>query len=253
MTRQILFLLIFNALSHASEAQEYRRWSLNLHGGYQYASPQQSLGRFTDALRGSPHSGAMFGLDLAFFWNKNWGAFAAVRYSESQRNWPGTLQRAVERDYPGELVRVAFTGGAWDGSVSQGLLGVRRRFYFPKINVQPSLAAGFIEVQVADAGADLKTPGSHALRNVFAFNGEEGPWLSSLALDAGVRLEWSPAKQLGFSASAHYTWTKPELVFEFYEVDQVASTLRSEELRYERAQHLVLLMAGLTLRFGKKR
>jgi len=253
MAQKLLFLLIFNALNHIAEAQEHRRWSLNLHGGYQYASPSQSLGRFTDALRGSPRSGAMFGLDLAFFWNKHWGAFAAVRYSESKRNWPGALQRAVERDYPGELVRVAFSRSAWDGSVSQGLFGVRRRFFFPKINVQPALAAGFIEVQVANAGADLKTPGSHALRNVFAFNGEEGPWLSSLALDAGVRMEWSPAKRLGFSASAHYTWTKPELVFEFHEVDQVTYALRSEELRYEQAQHLVLLSAGLTWRFGKKR
>lgn len=253
MARNLFFFLIFNVLSQALLAQEQRRWSLSLNGGYQYASPRQCLGRFTDALLGSPSSGPAFGLDLAYFWNRHWGVFAAMRLSGTRREWPGDFQQALEGNYPDEWVRVAFARGASGGSVSQGLLGVRRRVFFQKMALLPSLSVGFVEVPVSDGGADLKTPGSHALRNVFAYSTEEDSWLMSLALEAGVRAEWRLWRRLRLSTAAHYTWTKPDAEFDFYEVDQVGYTLRNERLRYARAQHLLGLSAGLSWAFGRPR
>ena len=258
MSRILTILLLSIWASHAL-AQEQptaqpRRWAFSLGGGYQAASQPQRLQRFTDALVGHPSSGLVWAFELGYFWNLRWGAFAAARFSQTPADWPNALQQALERNYPGKLVRIALgKGGGWDGAVSQAMFGVRRRFFFQKMSLLPSLAIGFTEVQISDGAADLKTPNSHALSNVFAYNMEQGPWLTSFALDAGGRAEWPLGRRFYATLSAHYCWTQPKAVFHFYEVDQVAGTLRYEQLRYERAQHQVLLTAGLSWQFGKTR
>ena len=258
MTRLLSLLLLSAWASHAA-AQEQplaqpRRWAMNLSIGYQSVSSPQTLHRYTDVLVGSPSAGFVWALDLGYFWNARWGGFMAARLSQTPLDWPGALQQALERDYPGKLVRITLgKGGGWDGAVTQAMFGVRRRFFFSKMNLQSSLAAGFIEVQISNGGADLKTPGSNALSNVFAYNTEGDPWISSVLLDAGIRAEWPLSKRFSVAATAHYCWTKPKAVFEFYEIDQVAGTLQREQLRYEQAQSLVVLTAGLSWHFGKKR
>ena len=256
--RRYAFLLLAAWASHAAaQAQplsQHRRWETNLSVGYQAVSQPQSHQRYTDVLLGRPSAGLAWALDFGYFWNEHWGGFVAARLSQTPLDWPGALQQALERDYPGKLVRITLSkGGEWDGSVSQAMFGVRRRFFLKKNSLQPSLAMGFSEVQISNGGADLKTPGSNALSNVFAYTTEGDPWISSVALDVGGRAEWPLSSRFSFTASANWMWAKPEAVFEFYEVDQVTGVLRREQLRYERAQNLLVLAAGLSWHFGKRR
>lgn len=251
MTRIALFLLFSVKLGFAFAQEQPRRWALSLDGGYQVTSQPQRLQRYTDVLVGHPSPGLAWAFELGYFWNPRWGMFAAARFSQTPTDWPNALQQALERDYPGRLVQITY-GREWNGAVSQAMFGVRRRFFSHRMSLQPSLAIGFTEVQILDGTADLKTPNSHALSNVFAYNMEEGPWLTSLALDVGGRAEWPLGRRFYVALSAHYCWTQPRAGFHFYEVDQVSGALRHEQLHYGRAQHQVLLTAGLSWHFGKK-
>lgn len=251
MTRP--FPLVLLCLMGCLRAAHAQPWHIRLYTGCQYASPAQPLGHFTDALRGSPRTGLHFGTDMAFFWKYGWGLYATARFSQSGRDWPSDLQRAFERDYPGQLVRIAQASGPWDASVSQGFMGIRHRRKWKGVEWQPSAGIGFTETWAPSGGADIKTPDSHALLNVTAYPAGKGRWHSAFSAELGLLTAWPVYKRLHLTAAAYYDWVKPSLSYHWSETDQVSATLRSSQLRYTRPQHLLGISLGLGVELGKRR
>lgn len=228
------------------------KWVINIGGGYQWASKPPALGRYTDELVSWPSTGLSYSFELSYFWQPKLGLFAAAQFSQTPKDWRRTLQQAVEREFPGKIVRLTALRGVWDPAISQAMFGLRGRFDFHRLHFQPSLGIGFTEGQISDGAADLKTPGSNALSNVFAYASEADPWYDAFTLNLGARLEMPLWRQFKGTVSINYYWVKPNETFEFHQLDQIAGTQFEELLEYRQAQNVLALTAGLSYHFKRR-